>query len=106
MVLSEGDRARKRDKLVEQHSASFFLFPSLPSVSVSVSVSLYSASLAEQEERFALAYVPVIKKLSEELEHSKEELQHKKAEVEQLKQQLSNAHAAPRSFTQATPLQR
>ena len=53
-----------------------------------------------------MAYVPVIKKLSEELEHSKEELQHKKAEVEQLKQQLSNAHAAPRSFTQATPLQR
>jgi hypothetical protein len=64
-----------------------------------VSVSLYSASLAEQEERFALAYVPVIKKLSEELEHNK-------AEVEQLKQQLSNADAAPRCCTEATPLQR
>jgi len=71
-----------------------------------VSVSLCSASLAEQEERFALAYVPVIKKLSEELEHNKEELQHKKAEVEHLKQQLSNANAAPRCFTEARPLQR
>ena len=96
MVVSEGDRATKREKFVEQLLRLSFCL-SLPplslclSVSVSVSVSLYSASLAEQEERFALAYVPVIKKLSEELEHNKEELQHKKAEVEQLKQQLSNA---------------
>jgi hypothetical protein len=46
-----------------------------------------------------LAYVPVIKKLSEELEH-------KQAEVEQLKQQLSDGNAAPRSCTEARPLQR